>query len=347
MASRSPLEPKQVSVREPHPPWTNEAPYLARLRSWHDVAYSGSEGNLAAIQLFSDLQEALSDSGYIADRSIATTLGLAITAARPVLLEGGAGVGKTFAAKALADALKVPLIRLQCYEGIDAAQALYDWDYRRQLLYMRQLESGASDLAAVDSALPALDMFGEALLVERPLLRALREPEGCVLLIDEIDRADDEFEALLLELLSEFAITIPELGTTVTARHAPIVILTSNRTRELHDALRRRCLYHWVEFPNVELETAIIRKQLPELDAALAASVADAVARIRRLGLLKLPGVSETIDWARALAALGARAVTSEAAAVSLGWIAKSHEDLATVRSAMAAESWLNEWPAS
>jgi MoxR-like ATPase len=273
------------------------------------------------------LAEALAGVGYLADTGISTAAYLAEALGRPLLLEGEAGVGKTSLATALAEIRGSELIRLQCYEGIDAAQALYDWDFPRQVLHLRAVEAvatgsgGVPDLAAVES-----ELYGERFLLARPILAALRTP-GSVLLIDEIDRADDEFEAFLLEVLSEFAVTIPELGRIV-AEVPPLVVLTSNRTREVHDALKRRCLYHWVEHPSLEREVAILRRRLPDVTAALASAVASAVGKLRAADLLKPPGVSESLDWARALHALGRDHLDAEAAALTLGAVLKYREDV-------------------
>jgi MoxR-like ATPase len=236
---------------------------------------------------------ALSEQRYLADRALATSIFLAAELEQPLLLEGEAGVGKTEAAKALAGATGARLIRLQCHEGMDLHHALYDWDYPRQLLALRAAEGGAE----------VGQLFSREFLLRRPLLEALEHEGPVVLLIDEIDRADDEFEAFLLELLSDFQVTVPELGT-VTARGRPRVILTSNRTRELHDALKRRCLYHWIDYPSLEREAQIVRARIPHVPDAIAARVCTAVARLRGEELYKLPGVGETIDWARALVAL-------------------------------------------
>jgi MoxR-like ATPase len=244
---------------------------------------------------------------------------------RPLLLEGEAGVGKTEVGKTLARVLDAELIRLQCYEGIDAAQALYEWNYARQLLYARALQAGE-----VDPEQRVAELYGPDFLVERPLLRAIRGGAGAVLLIDELDRADDEFEAFLLEVLSDFAVTVPELGT-IAAEEPPAVVITSNRTRELHDALKRRCLYHWIDFPDLEREVEIIRLRAPDVSEALALSVAQAVARLRGLDLVKRPGAAEAIDWAQALALLGADSVDGSAARETLGWAVKNREDLARV----------------
>ena len=272
------------------------------------------------------LEEALAAESYLADRGLAVSAYLALTLGRPLLLEGEPGVGKTEIARTLARVLGAELIRLQCYEGIDAGQALYEWDYSRQLLYARTLQEGA-----LDPANRAAELYGPEFLVERPLLRAVRAGAGAVLLIDELDRADEEFEAFLLEVLADAAVTIPEIGT-ITAEQPPVVVLTSNRTRELHDALKRRCLYHWIDYPDEEREVAIIRLRAPEASEALARSVAAVVARLRGLDLAKPPGPAEAIDWARAMAALGLGTMDAAAADQTLGWAVKNRDDLAIVR---------------
>src|ERR671932_1103947 len=264
------------------------------------------------------LEEALAATGYLAGEGLATVAWLALSMGRPLLLEGEPGTGKTALAEALAQALDAELVRLQCYEGIDAAQALYDWDFPRQVLHLRALEAARRrdedlDVAAVESSL-----FDERFLLEPPVLKALRSPNA-VLLVDEVDRADDEFEAFLLEVLSTNAVTIPEFGT-VRAARPPLVVLTSNRTREVHDALKRRCLYHWVEHPGLDREVAIVLERAPEVSEALARQVVTLVQRLRTAeGLLKPPGVAETLDWARALEALGAGELDVETAARTLG----------------------------
>ncbi|MDQ6727127.1 MAG: MoxR family ATPase [Actinomycetota bacterium] len=277
-----------------------------------------------------DLQDALERQAYLADRGLATAMFLALSLHRPLLLEGEAGVGKTEAAKALAASLGVPLIRLQCYEGIDAGQALYEWDYARQLLHIRALsERAAADESAVE------ELFGPRFLVERPLLKALRAGDGAVLLIDEVDRADDEFEAFLLEVLSDFQVTVPEIGT-IRAEVPPPVIVTSNRTRELHDALKRRCLYHWIDYPSPQREIEIVRARAPEVASALATKVTGAVARLRQFDLAKPPGVAETIDWAHALMLLGATTLDAASATDTLGAVVKDHDDMALVHDRLA-----------
>jgi MoxR-like ATPase len=275
---------------------------------------------LAELQSVGAASAALSGQGYLADRPLAMAVHLAVVLEQPLLLEGEAGVGKTEVARALSTAIGAKLIRLQCHEGIDLHHAVYDWDYSRQLLALRAAESG------VDEG----ELFSRRFLLRRPLLEALEHDpsEPVVLLIDEIDRADDEFEAFLLEFLSDFAVTIPELGT-ITAQQRPIVLLTSNRTRELHDALKRRCLYHWIDYPTPEREREIVEGRLPGVPEEVAARVVEAVSRLREQGdLYKLPGVGETIVWAQALLALGEDASLDETLGVAL----KVHEDLLRVR---------------
>jgi MoxR-like ATPase len=266
-----------------------------------------------------ELRDALGRHAYLADRGLTTAIYLSLSLDKPLLLEGEAGVGKTEVAKVLAELLGRRLIRLQCYEGIDASQALYEWNYARQLIAVRAMD-------AVDAEQHVQDLFGPEFLVERPLLAAIRAGSDAVLLVDELDRADDEFEAFLLEILSEFAVTIPEIGQ-VTALSPPAVVITSNRTRELHDALKRRCLYHWIDHPDLNREVEIVRARAPHVGPALARDVAEAVARLRALDLAKLPGVAETIDWANALAFLGADRLDGSFAADTLGSVVKDHED--------------------
>lgn len=274
-----------------------------------------------------DLQEQLRDVGYLADRGLATATLISLRLGRPLLLEGEVGVGKTELAKCLAQLTGRELIRLQCYEGIDTHQALYEWDYARQMLHVRALsERELTDSATVGG------LYAEEFLLERPLLQAVRAGGRSVLLIDEIDRADDEFEAFLLELLSDFQITIPEIGT-MKAEDRPIVVLTSNRTRELHDALKRRCLYHWIGYPTVSEEVDIVRVQAPDVTEALARKVVDAVHRLRDLDLAKPPGVAETIDWVEALGAIGADNLDGETAIDTLGSVIKDRDDLEFVSS--------------
>jgi MoxR-like ATPase len=265
-----------------------------------------------------EVEHALRQEDYLADRGLAVSLYLSITMGRPLLLEGEPGVGKTEVAKVLARLTGSELIRLQCYEGIDATQALYEWDYAKQLLYARGSEA-ATGLGS---------LYTTDFLLERPLLRAVRAGGRAVLLIDELDRADDEFEAFLLEVLSDFQVTIPELGT-IAAETAPIVIITSNRTRELHDALKRRCLYHWIDYPSRDRETEIIRVRVPGVEDSLARSVAGAVARLREMELAKPPGPAESVDWTRALQLIGGNAVTEGGARDTLGWVLKNRDDIA------------------
>ena len=268
-----------------------------------------------------DLARRLDAAGYLADDGLATAAYLALRMHRPLFCEGDAGVGKTALAGAMAGVLGAPLIRLQCYEGIDASQALYDWDFPRQLLHLRAAEAaGVTDADQIEA-----ELYDRRFLVARPLLRAL-ETSPSVLLVDEVDRADDEFEAFLLEVLSEWTITVPELGT-IRAEEPPLVVVTSNRTREVHDALKRRCLYHWVEHPSFEREVAIVRRRLPEVTEALAAGVARVAAALRQEDLLKPPGVAESLDWAEAMLALGARDLDPDLAAASLGAFLKYRED--------------------
>jgi MoxR-like ATPase len=269
-----------------------------------------------------ELAAALARQGYLADEGVATAAYLALVMRRPLFLEGDAGVGKTALARALAGHLDAPLIRLQCYEGIDAAQALYDWDFPRQLLHLRAAEAaGRSDDA---DALEG-ELYDRRFLLARPLLQAI-ETDPCVLLVDEVDRADDEFEAFLLEVLSDFTVTVPELGT-IRAGTPPVVVVTSNRTREVHDALKRRCLYHWVEHPDFDREVAIVRSRLPQVTERLATQVTGAVQRLRQESLLKPPGVAETLDWTEALLALGAQSLDADLLTRTLGAVLKYRED--------------------
>lgn len=290
------------------------------------------------------LSDALAGTGYLADAGLATVTWLAHDLDRPLLLDGEPGTGKTALAEALSQLLGVPLIRLQCYEGIEASQALYDWDFPRQILHLRAVQALAEQGPGANGAggnsggkrveeLEA-DLFDERFLLARPVLRALREAP-CVLLVDEVDRADDEFEAFLLEVLSTWSVTIPELGT-ITAQTPPLVVLTSNRTRELHDALKRRCLYHWIEHPGLDRELAIVRARLPHVQESLAADVVRLVQRLRAdEGLVKPPGVAETLDWARAVAALGVSRLDPEVAATTMGAAVKYREDTERVRVAL------------
>jgi MoxR-like ATPase len=276
-----------------------------------------------------DVLQRLDAEGYVADRGLAVSIYLALTLRRPLFLEGEAGVGKTAVARVLASALGTELIRLQCYEGLDVHHAVYEWDYARQLLELRLLEA----VHAVDRARARQELFSEAYLIRRPLLRALQGAPGRppVLLIDEIDRADEEFEGYLLELLSEFKITIPELGT-IAAAEPPIVVLTSNRTREVHDALKRRCLYQWIDYPSFEKELAIVARAVPRASAALAAQATAVVQELRSAELYKTPGVSETLDWVAALVALDRDVVELDAIEDTLGVLLKAREDVEAMR---------------
>ena len=273
-----------------------------------------------------ELAKALADVGYLADDGLATAGFLAMRLGRPLFLEGDAGVGKTAFAQALADATGAHFVRLPCYEGLDVTQALYDWDFPRQILHLRTLEAAGARWTRTREA----SLYDRRFLIARPLLEAL-EHDPCVLLVDEIDRADDEFEAFLLEMLADAAITIPELGR-IAATTPPLTVLTSNRTREVHDALKRRCLYHWVEHPGFEREVEILRTRLPDITARLADEVATAVGRMRSMDLLKPPGVAESIDWAAALLVLGARSLDPDVAASTLGTVLKYREDADRVR---------------
>ncbi len=273
-----------------------------------------------------ELTETLRQGDYLADRGLATAVFVAISLQRPILLEGEVGVGKTEIAKTLASVFDRELIRLQCWEGIDTHQALYEWDYARQLLHIRALsDRDIGNEEAVDK------LFGPKFLLERPLLHAVKAGDQAVLLIDEVDRSDDEFEAFLLEVLSEFQVSIPEVGT-IKAEGAPMVVLTSNRTRELHDALKRRCMYHWIGYPAPEREVEIVTIRAPGVSEALARKVVAAVNRLREMDLEKPPGVAETIDWARTLEFLGETDLNAEAAETTLGAVVKEHDDLEMVR---------------
>ncbi len=284
------------------------------------AGHPGSVGQLAGI---------LRQGGYLADRGLGTALFLAMSLPRPILLEGEVGVGKTEAAKVLAGVFGRRLIRLQCYEGIDTHQALYEWDYARQMLAIRALsEHQVAGDGAVDQ------LFGPKFLLERPLLEAVRAGDQAVLLIDEVDRADDEFEAFLLEILSDFQVSIPEIGT-VKAPSPPLVVLTSNRTRELHDALKRRCLYHWIGYPSAERELEIVLIREPGVPQALARQVVAAVHRLRELDLAKPPGVAETIDWARTVGLLGGTALDPQLASDTLGAVVKDRDDLDLVQESL------------
>jgi MoxR-like ATPase len=295
------------------------------------VSSTTSAGRLPAPESVDDVTAALSANGYLPDEGLATVVFLAIALRRPVLLEGEAGVGKTEVAKVLSRWTGGELLRLQCYEGIDVAQAVYEWDYSRQLLHLRAAEVAGGGAASATKAED--ELYSERFLVKRPLLQAIDHREGPVpvLLIDEIDRADDEFEAFLLEILSDYAVTVPELGT-FRADTPPLVILTSNRTRDVHDALKRRCLYHWVDHPGFEREVEIVQLRAPGVGDVLARQVAGAVEAMRNMDLFKAPGVAETIDWAQALAALGRTRLDEQVVGATLGTVLKYREDAEKVR---------------
>ncbi len=277
-----------------------------------------------------ELERILFEHAYVTDRTLGTVLFLALKLGKPLLLEGEAGVGKTQVAKTLAEVLDVPLIRLQCYEGLDVNNTIYEWNYTRQLLHIRMLEAQSCDIdASVER-----DLFGEEYLIKRPLLQAIEQTAGGrapVLLIDELDRADEEFEAFLLELLSDFQITIPEIGTMRAAR-PPVVVITSNRTREIHDALKRRCIYHWIDYPTLEKEYCIVNLKVPSASALLAGQLVHFVHELRRLDLYKVPGVAETLDWAEALVALDARQLDLPVVGETLGLLLKYQDDFEAVR---------------
>ena len=276
------------------------------------------------------VQEAMAGHGYVTDRAIATASYLAMTMHKPLLVEGPPGVGKTEIAKVLAGVLDTELIRLQCYEGLDVSTALYEWNYPKQLLHIKLGEGSGESLRDREA-----QIFSEPFLLERPLLKAIRAPRQTVLLIDEVDRSDEEFEAFLLEVLSEHQVTIPEIGT-VRATYEPCVVLTSNRTRELSEALRRRCLYLWIDYPSLEKEVEIVRAKVPAIDTALAASIAAFVQAIRRERLVKTPGVAETLDWANALVTIGAGALDDAVVSETLGCVLKDEADIRQVRAEIA-----------
>src|SRR5690242_17942294 len=287
-------------------------------------------------QSIEDVIERLGEHKYIGDRALATSIYLALRLSKPLFIEGEAGVGKTEAAKVMADVLGARLIRLQCYEGIDLAHAVYEWNYPRQLLHIRLLGEGPN--SQVDRKTAEREIFSSEFLLRRPLLDAIDNDDATppVLLIDEIDRSDEEFEAFLLELLSDFQVSIPEIGT-ITAKQVPFVVITSNRTREVHDALKRRCLYHWIDYPDLEKEVEIVRARAPEAADGLAREVAALVQGLRGMDLYKVPGVAETLDWARSLAALGATRIDAGLVNATMGAALKYQEDLERVREQVPA----------
>ena len=305
------------------PPGRRHTPRISHLGKYDRGVENGSSGGVRAVDVKSvdDVRDALAEHDYLADEGLATAIFLALSLQRPLLLEGEAGVGKTEVAKVLARWTGGELVRLQCYEGIDASQAVYEWDYSRQLLHLRAVEAGGGPVVEDE-------LYSERFLVRRPLLRAIayETAQPPVLLVDEVDRADDEFEAFLLEILSDYSITVPELGT-FRAATPPIVVVTSNRTRDVHDALKRRCLYHWIGHPDFERELAILRVRAPRVGEELTRQVAGAVEALRDLELYKPPGVAETIDWAQALAALGVTELDERTVESSLGTVLKYRED--------------------
>jgi MoxR-like ATPase len=290
--------------------------------------------NPQAFPSIDELEQTLFEHAYVTDRVLATVIYLSLKLRKPLLLEGEAGVGKTQVAKTLAEVLKTPLIRLQCYEGLDVSSTIYEWNYTRQLLHIRMLEAQSCDIDEQDER----NLFGEEYLIKRPLLRAIELTESGtapVLLIDELDRADEEFEAFLLELLSDFQITIPEVGT-IRAAKPPVIIITSNRTREVHDALKRRCIYHWIDFPSLEKEHRIVSLKVPQAPQLMAHQLVRFVQELRALDLYKLPGVAETLDWAEALVALDAKELNLPLVEDTLGLLLKYQDDFEIVRKGQA-----------
>lgn len=289
---------------------------------------------IAVPQSIEETEALLAGGNYVADRALATTLFLSLKMGRPLFLEGEAGVGKTEIAKVLATGLDRKLIRLQCYEGLDVSSAVYEWNYSRQMIEIRLAEAAGT----VEKEKLAGNLFSEEFLIERPLLESLRDDQRGppVLLIDELDRTDEPFEAFLLEILSDFQISIPEIGT-IAAKQPPLVIITSNRTREIHDALKRRCLYHWVDFPDAQRELAIVRQKLPGIEQALQAQLVAFVQKLRQQDLFKLPGIAETLDWADALVQLDQVSLDTEAVDNTLGALLKYQDDIARIRGAEAA----------
>jgi MoxR-like ATPase len=298
------------------------------------VSANGAAAGAPELDSVDSVLQALQEYRYVADRGLATAIYLSLRLPKPLLLEGEAGVGKTEVAKTLAEITQAPLIRLQCYEGLDIAHAVYEWDYSRQMLHIRLLEASG----AARDATPA-DIFGPTFLVKRPPLQAIETTAGrpSVLLIDELDRADDEFDAFLLELLSDWQVTIPEIGT-LRAAQPPVVVITSNRTRELHDALKRRCLYHWIDYPSLQKELQIIAARLPEAPVRLSRQVCGFIQALRRQDLWKVPGIAETLDWTAALLAMGVEELSQPEVVDSLGCILKHQDDVQRVRDGIFAE---------
>lgn len=298
-------------------------------------ARAKTHGTLSTARSIDDVERLLADQRYVADRDLAVTIFLALALEKPLFLEGEAGVGKTEVAKVLAAGLGRRLIRLQCYEGLDVSHALYEWNYAKQILHIRLAESRAK---ADGASSVEREIFSPEFLIKRPLLQAIEDDAGepAVLLIDEIDRADEEFEAFLLEILSDFQVTVPEIGT-FSARRRPIVVLTSNRTREVHDALKRRCLYYWIDYPSVEREASIVTSKVPGIDARLAREASAYVAALRAEPFFKVPGIAETIDWAAALVALGKTALDERTVAETIGCVLKYQEDVRRARETNAS----------
>jgi len=339
-ATRAPSAASPRAIANPSPRVDAETSALAPASPMSIVACCTAEAVvpartktdrvLSTARSIEDVEKLLADQRYVADRDLAVTIFLALALEKPLFLEGEAGVGKTEVAKVLAAGLGRRLIRLQCYEGLDVSHALYEWNYAKQILHIRLAESRAK---ADDGAGVEREIFSPSFLIKRPLLQAIEDDEGepAVLLIDEIDRADEEFEAFLLEILSDFQVTVPEIGT-FSAKQRPIVVLTSNRTREVHDALKRRCLYYWIDYPNVEREASIVTSKVPGIEARLAHEASAYVAALRSEPFFKVPGIAETIDWAAALVALGKTSLDERTVAETIGCVLKYQEDVRRAR---------------